>query len=275
MPRHALSSKKITQIKQEHHTNCMAIAIEKYHTEQEKEKGLGLRKICEEAQKEYFKQKGIAVKLNHTTLWDLANGRTIARATFNREKSWLSQEETNEVIAYIIETSGMGFGLDYRRLKEHVDEIRRARYGPIFPNGGVGHCWTGCFVSRNSDRLHLYTARPLHDIRGKAANPEMKELWYDIVDDIQVHGDDGMPIAPECTWAMDEVGFQANGDEGMTKIIGAKGKKVQYQQQSGTRENITVLATVGGDGSALPPAVLYAGKGYMVKWKQENPANAS
>jgi len=74
---------------------------------------------------------------------------------------------------------------------------------------------------------------------------------------------------------MDEVGFQANGDEGVAKIIGAKGKKVQYQQQSGTRENITVLATVGGDGSALPPAVLYAGKGYMVKWKQENPANAS
>ena len=253
----------------------MALAIEKYHEEKAKLKGLGLRKICEEAKKEYFKQKGITVKLNHNTLWNHVNGRTVSRAVFNREKSWLTLDETSEVIAYIIETAEMGFGLDQLRLKEHVDEICRARYGSTFPDKGVGRCWTGRFVSRNSDRLHRYTARPLHDVRGKAANPEMKKCWYNIVDDVQMHGDDGLPIAPECTWAMDEVGFQANGDEGVAKIIGAKGKKVQYQQQSGTRENITVLATVGGDGSALPPAVLYAGKGYMVKWKQENPANAS
>jgi len=74
---------------------------------------------------------------------------------------------------------------------------------------------------------------------------------------------------------MDESGFQANGNEGGTKIIGAKGKKIQYQQQAGTRENITVLVTIGAHGAALPPAVLYAGKGYMVKWRQDNPANAS
>jgi hypothetical protein len=173
-----------------------------------------------------------------------------------------------------VETGSMGFGLDHRRLKEHVDEICRARHGLKFPPTGVGKQWTHRFMEKHSDRLHAYKARPLENIRGQAANPETHAMWLDVTEDLQLRGDEGKPIAPECTWAMDEVGFQANGDEGYTKIIGATGKKVQYQQQAGTRENITVLVTIGANGDALPPAVLFAGKGYLVKWKQDNPANA-
>ena len=69
--------------------------------------------------------------------------------------------------------------------------------------------------------------------------------------------------------------MQANGDEGHTKIIGGKGKKVAYKQQAGSRETTTIIITIGADGTALPPAILFAGKGFLVKWKQNNPANAS
>jgi hypothetical protein len=57
-------------------------------------------------------------------------------------------------------------------------------------------------------------------------------------------------------------------------VSGKVGKKIQYQQQGSSQENITVLVTIGGNGSALPPAVIYAGKGYLIKWKQDNSANA-
>ena len=257
----------------------MALAISIYRKEQAKpddgHRKMGYRKACDAAQKAYFQQHRVTIKLNHNTLRNLTNGLTMPKAEFNMQKRWLSVTEEEEVIGYVVETAAWGFGLDHLRLKEHVDEICRARYGSRFPKEGVGKQWTHRFVERHSNRLHVYIARPLHDVRGKAANPEMNKLWYDIVEENQMRGDDGKPVAPECTWAMDEGGFQANGDEGGTKIIGAKGKKVQYQQQAGSRETTTVLVTIGGHGGALPPAVIFAGKGYLVKWKQDNPANAS
>ena len=78
----------------------------------------------------------------------------------------------------------------------------------------------------------------------------------------------------ECTFTMDEGGFQANGDEGFEHVIGAKGKKGQYQQQKGTCKKITIIATICANGTALPPAVIFKGKGYLVKWHQDNPAKA-
>ena len=68
----------------------------------------------------------------------------------------------------------------------------------------------------------------------KAANPEMNIKWFDFVENIQLWGDDGNPMAPESTFAFDESGLQANRDEGHTKIIGRKGKKVAYKQQPGS-----------------------------------------
>ncbi|TFK19839.1 hypothetical protein FA15DRAFT_554626, partial [Coprinopsis marcescibilis] len=64
----------------------------------------------------------------------------------------------------------------------------------------------------------------------------------------------------ECTWAMDELGFQPNGDEGMEYVVGKAGKQIQYQQYGRTQENITVLVTIGGNGTALRPMVLFLGK---------------
>ena len=51
---------------------------------------------------------------------------------------------------------------------------------------------------------------------------------------MQLQGDDDKVIACKCTFALDEAGSQANGDEGFKQVIGAKGKKVQYQHQKGT-----------------------------------------
>jgi hypothetical protein len=235
---------------------------------------LGLRKVCTLIEKEFFKETKKTVTLNHNTLRNLANGGTI-RSEFNAEKSWVTKEEAEEVINYTVELASQGWGLDHRRLKEHVDEICRARLGSKFPETGVGKQWTYRFVEKHSDRLHVYTARPLDTLRGQAVNETTVTKWHDVVEDVQLRGDDGKPVAPECTWAADESGFQANGGEGYAKVIGGKGKKVQYQRQAGSQENMTVILTIGANGTALPPAVIFAGKGYLVKWQQDNPAKAS
>ncbi|EIW54948.1 DDE-domain-containing protein, partial [Trametes versicolor FP-101664 SS1] len=74
------------------------------------------------------------------------------------------------------------------------------------------------------------------------------------------------PIVPECIYGMDETGLQ-QGVGGTERVIGPAGRKFQYQQESGDRENITVLVTICADGSSIPPAVIYKGEalGYSKK----------
>lgn len=276
MPRKALSLTKKSQLDRELFKEYMtkAVALYQHQSESDTQK-LGLRKVCTAVEKECLRERNIRIKLNHNTLRNLVNGGQLIM-DFNAEKSWLTKAEADEVINYAVEVAEMGYGLDHRRLKEHIDEICRARYGPKFPETGVGRNWTNRFIEKHSDRLHMYKGRALDTQRGRAGNEVMHQRYFDLVEEVQLQGDGGQPIAPECTWAMDESGFQANGGEGAgnTKVIGRTGKKIQYQQQGGSRENITVLVTIGADGSALPPAILFAGKGYLVKWKQDNPANA-
>jgi hypothetical protein len=48
-----------------------------------------------------------------------------------------------------------------------------------------------------------------------------------------------------------------------------------YQQRGGTRENITIIVTICADGTSTPPAVIFKGNAYQVKWGENNPLNAS
>ena len=58
------------------------------------------------------------------------------------------------------------------------------------------------------------------------------------------------------------------------RVIGGTRKGPHYQQWSGNRKNITVLVAICADGLSLPPAIIFKGKGFLTKWKQDNPANA-
>ncbi|KAI4519568.1 hypothetical protein K525DRAFT_205727, partial [Schizophyllum commune Loenen D] len=59
-------------------------------------------------------------------------------------------------------------------------------------------------------------------------------------------------------------------------IVGRKSKGRAHQQSGGSRENITVIVTICTDGTALPPTVIFKGKGYQVSWGfQDNPLGAS
>ena len=70
--------------------------------------------------------------------------------------------------------------------------------------------------------------------------------------------------------------FGCNGTTGQReRVMGSRTAQMHYQQTGESRENITVLVTICADGTSLPPAVIFKGAGYQVKWAQDNPTNAS
>ena len=78
----------------------------------------------------------------------------------------------------------------------------------------------------------------------------------------------------ENIYGSDESVFQTGTGLSNEKVIGAAGKRIQHQQKTGNRENIIVVVTICADGTSVPPAVIFKGSKYLIKWKQDNPTNA-
>ena len=273
MPGRPLSITKKKQNKRSKFIEVRDRAVHAYKEELAKVSGKprGVRAICNQVTAEYLKETGVHIKLCYKTVFNLAKGSQ-SIDSFNNAKCLLTEAEVDTVIDYAVELSARGFPLSHRRLEEHVNEILGSRLGPSFR--GVGKNWSDRFVERHSDRLDTYYSRPLNSSRGQAVNPNTHAAYIDILKTILTTGDNGNPIAPECTHAQDETGFTPSSGE-KERVIGGKGKSIQHQARNGTKENITVMVTICADGSAIPPAVIFKGQAYQVNWKQNNPANAS
>ncbi len=275
MGRRALSKTKKKQINSELQHEWINISTERYRQDQElpKKNRKGLKTICAEAEAECYAKTRTEVRIASSTVWDRARGKQSIR-DFNAGKRWLENAEEEAVVEFAVHTALRGFPLNHRRLKEHVDQICRARLGDQFPDDGVGKEWTNRFVERHSEVLKPYWSHSLDNSRARAVNPNNKEAYFALLEKT-IRGNDGEePIPAELIYGMDETGIQ-QGVGVKERVLGPAGQKVQYQQRSGDRENITVIATICADGTSLPPAVVFKGDAYQVNWKQDNPLKAS
>ena len=99
-------------------------------------------------------------------------------------------------------------------------------------------------------------------------------MFFNILE-AMVQGEGRDDIIPaELTYATDETGLMM-GVALHERVIAPVGKKIQQLQHSGKRENVTGVVTICVDGTSLPPAVIFKGKGYQMSWKQNNPLQAS
>lgn len=250
----------------------MQEAVRLYRMELEKESSdpsrNGARTICARVSEEHMAATGENITLNHGTLIRLSDPDNKSLSDFNASKSWLTPEEHKLVTQYCVEVAERGFPMNHKRLKEIVDHIVRARVGEQFP--GVGKNWTDRFVQKHAAELGTYWSRPLDSKRGQAVNPVANEAWWTLLLERLIED----AIVEECFWATDEVGFK-EGEAVRTRVIGPAGVQIVYQQSSGNRGTTTVIATICAGGTSIPPAVLYKGHAFLVKWCQENPLNAS
>lgn len=232
---------------------------------------MGSRSVATHFEELYFQETNgkKRIKLNHTTIIKRANGGQ-SQTEASRTREWLIPEETEIVVNLLKQSADQGFPFTHRRLKEVVDKILRARLGDAFPEDGVGKRWTHRFIEKHNDILKMAWSTPLETKRAKAVNENTNKAYFNLLKTtLETYG-----ILPHNIYGVDEVGIQPYGAD-RERVIGGTGPGPQYQQRTGNRENITVLVSICADGTALPPGVIFKGKGYQVRWKQDNPVDAS
>jgi ParB-like chromosome segregation protein Spo0J len=120
----------------------------------------------------------------------------------------------------------------------------------------VSEAWVRRFVGRHSDHLVCKWTSGMDAVRHKADSKHKYKLYFDLLHQKMQQYD-----IQQCnSYNMDEKGFMI-GVTGRSKHVFSRRqwekKEVQATLQDGSREWVTVLATVCGDGSALPPGIIY------------------
>jgi len=254
------------------HTSCWNHAIQAYDAKKQKKilkQHVGLCTICRQFEEMYYDETSEIIKLCHMTLKCLAEGGMTWEEA-NQDRSWLNETEAKILIDFINEMAGCGFPYSHKHVKEAVDMVVSARWGDRFPVMGVGVNWTYQFAKKHADQLKVSWARSLEDKRGQAANPHNNSEFWKILKDVKTK----YSIEPKNIYGSDEVGIQPQGQGEHEFVFGPHGKSFPYQQCSGTHENITVIVTICTNGTTTPPAIIFKGKAYNVKWGEDNPLNA-
>ena len=72
---------------------------------------------------------------------------------------------------------------------------------------------------------------------------------------------------------MDETGCPPS-DQGTRRVVGHRGTKMQHKQGGANHENVTLIVTIGADGRALDPTIIFKGKKFQSGWNSDNVSNA-
>ncbi|THU84612.1 DDE-domain-containing protein, partial [Dendrothele bispora CBS 962.96] len=106
----------------------------------------------------------------------------------------------------------------------------------------------------------MYWTHALDRSRARAVNVYNHEHYFNLLEKVlEGNGGDDV-ILDELKYGADESGLQ-KGVGLKTRAFGAKGRKIQHQQRSGDRENITVIVAICADGTSTTPAVIFKGEG--------------
>ena len=189
-------------------------------------------------------------------------------SAFDAGKQRLTPAEESVFVDFALESADQGFPLTHANLYKAADDILTSHLGD--EHVSLGHNWVNVFLNRHHEELQTHCSKPLDTQHGGALNPTNAKLWFDLVRENIVDKD----ILPHNIYGMDESRFPPSDQETQC-VIGHCGTKTQHRQGGADCENVTVIVTICADGTVLQPAIIFKGKNFMKKWRNNNVAHAS
>jgi DNA-binding XRE family transcriptional regulator len=247
----ALSEAAKRQKKRRQNDEKMKNAIEDYRAEKSLHGTASYQKTAEK------------FGVNRITLANLEQGKNQPLSTFNASKQKLTPAEEDVLVESIILASRQGIPHTHGHIREEANTILQSRLGNRSEK--VGKRWVNNFLCRQNHRLHTYWSAPLPSVRAKAGNQENISGYFSLIRERIVDPQ----VLPKCMWSMDET--QVNPDGAPTqRVVGESSLHRQHQQGLSNKQTITVLVTIGADGSLISPTTVFKGKKMVASWKQNN-----
>lgn len=194
-------------------------------------------------------------------------GLSLSEFAASRQK--LTPAEEDILVQSILEASRHGFPPTHHQIAMEADCIQSARLGDLYQ--AVGKQWVNDFMRRHNKVIKTHWSAPLSTIRAQSANPRAIHNFLvglvkrEVVD---------KNVPPELLYQIDETSTpQQLGIK--LRVVDPRESRRQHLQESGTKENITILVTICADGEALPPTIIFKNKELPEDIHRNNIAKAS
>ena len=193
----------------------------------------------------------------------------LSLSEFNASKQKLTPAEEEVLVTSILKASRRGFPPTHHQISMEADSIQFAHLGQSYQP--VGKKWVDEFLWCHNKVVKTHWSTPLSTVRAQSANPRsIHNFLTDLVKREVV--DNHVP--PELLYQIDETSTpQQLGIK--LRVVGPRESRRQHLQESGTKENITILVTICADGTALPPTIIFKNKGLPEDIHNDNVAKAS
>ena len=201
---------------------------------------------------ETFSYRKIAAKHNadSTTLSRRHQGLQASRTAKELTQSKLHPQQEQELVDYIKL-------LTARRLPPTRTMIRN--FASTMAKSRVSDSWVTRFLNNNADQLTSRWNNAMDRDRHRAdSKTKYTAFFKELYEEMDRH-----EIEPRHSYNMDEKGFLLRRIGRSKKIFSRalwESGGVKNAMQDGSREWVTSLACICGDGSAIPPLLLFASK---------------
>jgi hypothetical protein len=197
-----------------------------------------------------FTLKNFAEKhgVDCSTLEQGCKGKTGPRSDGYASQQLLNPQQEQALVQYIEDLTAWGLSPTRAMVCNFVSNILKQH---------VGVNWILRFIRRNHDHLISKWSAGIDVVRHRANSKRKYELYFDLLHHKIVQYN----VWPCNTYNMNEKGFMI-GVTGRSKQVFSRAqwesKQVRAALQDGSREWVTVVATICADGSTLPPALIYS-----------------
>jgi hypothetical protein len=198
---------------------------------------------------EQFSYRAVADQfgVNRTTLSRRHQGRQGSRSDGGTARQKLNEHQEATLVQYIEGLSSKGLPPTRAMIRNFASQIAAQP---------VSESWVNRFIRRKGDDLVSKWSSGIDSQRHNADSRAKYKLYFDLLHSKMLQ----YQIQPHNTYNMDEKGFMIGVTTRSKRVFSRRQwerKEVRAALQDGSREWITLLATVCADGTALPPAIIY------------------
>ena len=193
-----------------------------------------------------------------STLKDRLSGRVV-HGVKPGPVPYLSPEEEDEVVDYVLDACAIGYGKTRRQLKCIVENVAIEK--DILRGSHVTDGWLTRFKQRHP-RMSLRCGDATAHIRMTAVSEENMLHYFSLLKNCLEEND--LINHPERIYNMDETGVPL--DPKPPKVFCQKGQKKVRYSSSGNKSQITVLGCANATGQAMPPFIIFDAKQLNILW---------
>lgn len=208
-----------------------------------------------------------ALSISKATLSRRHNGGHSRRTAHVNEQN-LSEHEEKALQKEITCLSVAGTPPSQALIKEIAESIRMFRVASIndefithvqYPP--LGKHWVSRFLARHSQLKAIY-ARRIDAARVTEASSEVITRWLDAVKNLS----EEHAILPENVYNMDESGFAIGSMQAGCVVVDMTLGGTKCQAQPGRQEWVTALECICGNGTSIPPLLIFKGENLSTSW---------